>query len=166
LALAEAACARVLAPVSAVRWTPPESANRTASLAARARVHRRHEPTLRGEGWGTRKDKNSPSPPIAQCWPHGPRKARNWVPAPAHADRRALGTPGFGMTDRLNAQKLDFVSRRKVILLVDVSPKEVDFCAPQRGPVLVGSSNSAKGKNETKGRAWSANMAHSTRLVN
>jgi hypothetical protein len=35
-----------------------------------------------------------------------------------------------------NAQKLDSVRRRKLILLVDVPPQEVDFCTPHRGPTL------------------------------
>lgn len=34
----------------------------------------------------------------------------------------------------VNAQKLDFVWRRKLILLVDVSPQRADFCAPHGGP--------------------------------
>jgi hypothetical protein len=36
--------------------------------------------------------------------------------------------------DSLNAQKLDSLMRRKLILLVDVSPRLVDLYAPQRGP--------------------------------
>jgi hypothetical protein len=40
-------------------------------------------------------------------------------------------------TDFVNAQKLDFVCRKKRVLWVAFSRKRVDFCAPRRGPIFL-----------------------------